>query len=64
MALNVYEVPDGKLGGRVGRRNGPMGTRILEFSVRDPGSDFVIEFLPVIIQGIPRCRDVTPGLRV
>jgi 8-oxo-dGTP pyrophosphatase MutT (NUDIX family) len=29
----------------------------VEFSVRDPGSDFVIEFLPVIIQGIPRCLE-------
>jgi mutator protein MutT len=29
----------------------------VEFSVRDPGSDFVIEFLPVIIQGKPRCLE-------
>lgn len=29
----------------------------VEFSVRDPGSEFVIEFLPVIIQGTPRCLE-------
>ena len=29
----------------------------VEFSVRDPGSEFVIEFLPVIIQGKPRCLE-------
>jgi len=29
----------------------------VELSVRDPGSDFVIEFLPVISQGDPRCLE-------
>jgi len=29
----------------------------VERSVRDPGSDFVIEFLPVNIQGEPRCLE-------
>jgi hypothetical protein len=29
----------------------------LELSVRDPGSDFVIEFLPVMIQRDPQCRE-------
>jgi 8-oxo-dGTP pyrophosphatase MutT (NUDIX family) len=78
VALKVYEVPGGRLGGGVGRRNGPMGTRILEaarrelkeelgvhvqdvgpveLSVRDPGSDFVIDFLPVSIQGDPQCLE-------
>jgi len=43
----------------------------VELSVRDPGSDFVIDFLPVIIQGNPQClehealawevEDVLPG---
>jgi hypothetical protein len=25
--------------------------------VADPGSDFVIEFLPVEIEGVPECRE-------
>lgn len=29
----------------------------VERSVKDPGSDFVIEFLPVTIQGDPRCLE-------
>ena len=29
----------------------------VEFSVRDPGSDFMIEFLAVIIQGDPQCLE-------
>ncbi|MGM0669791.1 MAG: (deoxy)nucleoside triphosphate pyrophosphohydrolase [Gemmatimonadota bacterium] len=29
----------------------------VELSVRDPGSEFVIEFLPVTIQGEPRCLE-------
>lgn len=27
------------------------------FSINDPGSDFVIEFLPVEIEGEPRCLE-------
>jgi len=27
------------------------------FSVADPGSEFVIEFLPVEIEGVPECRE-------
>ena len=39
-----------------------LGVRVqdvgpVEFSVRDPGSDFIIEFLPVIIQGDPQCLE-------
>jgi len=29
----------------------------VEFSVRDQGSEFVIEFLPVIIEGDPTCLE-------
>ena len=29
----------------------------VELSVKDPGSDFVIEFLPVTIQGEPQCLE-------
>jgi len=29
----------------------------VELSVRDPGSEFVIEFLPVTVQGEPRCLE-------
>ena len=29
----------------------------VELSVRDPGSDFVIDFLPVSIQGDPQCLE-------
>ncbi len=33
------------------------GVGPVEFSVRDPGSDFVIEFLSVTIQGDPLCLE-------
>ena len=33
------------------------GVGPVERSVKDPGSDFVIEFLPVTIQGDPRCLE-------
>lgn len=41
-----------------------LGVRVLEvgpvvFSTADPGSDFVIEFLPVSIVGQPRCFEHT-----
>ena len=39
-----------------------LGVRVLEvgaveLSVRDPGSEFVIEFLPVVIEGEPRALE-------
>jgi mutator protein MutT len=33
------------------------GVGQVEFSVRDPGSEFVIEFLPVQIDGTPQCLE-------
>ncbi len=33
------------------------GVWAVELSVKDPGSDFVIEFLPVAIRGEPRCLE-------
>jgi 8-oxo-dGTP diphosphatase len=38
---------------------GVEATRVeaVEFSAPDPGSDFVVEFLPVDIRGIPRCLE-------
>ena len=35
------------------------GVGPVEFSVADPGSDFVIEFLPVGIEGGPKCLEHT-----
>src|SRR5690606_1721268 len=52
-----FEAVDRELAEELGVQVGAVGPVV--FSISDPGSPYVIEFLPVQIEGEPRCLEHT-----